>query len=141
VTSRVVETERPGEVRAPAAHEHGDGKYHTHKAELPHGPSEAGTVMIDIGPGVGAAIIRTTSTMDGVELEVRLRGGRWIGQHTAVRERRGGGSVQFAGVFGALPEGSYESRICRSEDPDPVTCFEIVGGQVTDVWWPVEAGS
>jgi hypothetical protein len=137
--SGVAETEKVSKgAKGQEAHQHGDGRYHTHGVEQPHGPSEAGTVMIDIGPGVGAVVIRTTPAMNGQELEIRPMGGQWIGQHTAVRERRGGGSVQYAGVFGALPEGTYESRICRSEGPDPVTSFEVVSGTVTDVWWPAE---
>ncbi len=74
---------------------------HTHAAaEQPPGPSE-GAVVIDIGEGVGAAVIFTNSDLDGAELEIRPASDEWRGVHTAVRERRSGGAVRYAAVFGS----------------------------------------
>jgi hypothetical protein len=109
---------------------------HTHPAkEEPPGPSE-GAVVIDIGEGVGAAVIYTESDLDGVELEIRAESDEWQGLHTAVRERRVSGAVRYAAVFGCLAEGKWELRVRGSTDANSVLALPVCGGSVVETLWP-----
>jgi hypothetical protein len=110
--------------------------HHTHSvAEQPPGPSE-GAVVIDIGEGVGAAVIFTNSDLNGAELEIRPVTEEWRGQHTAVRERRFGGGVRYAAVFGSLTEGDWELRVRGSADEQPALSMRVLGGSVVEATWP-----
>jgi hypothetical protein len=109
---------------------------HTHTAyEQPPGPSE-GAVVIDIGEGVGAAVIFTNSDLDGAELEIRPVSDEWRGVHTAVRERRSGDAVRYAAVFGSLAEGNWELRVRGSGDEQPILDIWVLGGSVVEALWP-----
>lgn len=109
---------------------------HTHAAvEQPPGPSE-GAVFIDVGAGVGAAVVYTEPDLDGAELEIRPASGEWRGVHTAVRERRLAGAVEFAAVFGSLPEGDWELRVRGSTDARPALAIRVLGGSVVEALWP-----
>jgi hypothetical protein len=117
-------------VTTTSAHEH------THHAvEQPPGPSE-GAVFIDVGDGVGAAVIYTGPNLDGAELEIRPASEEWCGVHTAVRERRFAGVVQFAAVFGSLAEGNWELRVRGSTDAEPTLAVRVLGGSVVESLWP-----
>jgi hypothetical protein len=109
---------------------------HTHgPVEQPPGPSE-GAVFIDVGDGVGAAVIYTAPDLDGAELEIRPASDEWRGVHTAVRERRFAGIVQFAAVFGSLAEGDWELRVRGSTDAQPALAVRVAGGSVAEALWP-----
>jgi hypothetical protein len=109
---------------------------HTHSAtEQPPGPSD-GAVILDIGEGVGAAVIFTDSDLEGAELEIRPASDEWRGVHTAVRERTLGAVVRYAGVFGSLAEGNWELRVRGSTDEQPVLGVTVVGGSVVEAFWP-----
>ena len=117
---------------SPSVHTH----THTHDAvEQPPGPSE-GAVFVEVGDGVGAAVIATEPDLTGAELEIRPASGEWHGQHTAVRERRFGGAVQHAAVFGSLPEGTWELRVRGNPDARPVLAIRVPGGSVVEAVWP-----
>jgi len=85
-------------------------------------PSEAGGVVLDIGPGAGVAIVRTGPAMCGLEMEIRRVGEDWKGQHVYVRRRDGAGTPQFAAVFGSLALGTvlvlYRPLLLASVSPD-----------------------
>ena len=49
------------------------------------GPSEKGSVLIDIGNDVGAVVVTTPSSLIGSEIEIRRCGTSWDGTHVAVR--------------------------------------------------------
>lgn len=98
--------------------------------ELPVGPSEAGGVILDIGGDIGAAIVRTSPTLAGSEIEIRRAGDPWAGIHTAVRERRLPNGAMYAALFGALVSGHYEIRV-RDYPTSPVVSVEVEGGKVT----------
>jgi hypothetical protein len=113
--------------------------HHSHTVtEQPPGPSE-GAVVIDIGEGVGAAVIYTDPDLDGAELEIRPASDEWRGAHTAVRERRLPGAVRYAAVFGSLAEGAWELRMRGDADPQPVLALTVVGGTVVEALWPPRA--
>jgi len=74
------------------------------RAALP--PSRQGTVVLDIGDGIGALVVHTPKAMCGVEIKIARRGEATQLVHTEVRERvlpR----VRVRGVFVALDEGDY----------------------------------
>lgn len=99
------------------------------------GPSGSGTVVLDIGGTVGAAVIYAPERLGGAEIEVRPRDGEWTGRHTSVRERRLQAGACWAGVFGSLPAGAYDARL-RCGSGAVVHQFDVVGGQVTETTWP-----
>ena len=109
---------------------------HTHGAvEQSPGPSE-GAVFVEVGDGVGAAVIYTEPDLEGAELEIRRESEDWRGVHTAVRERRFGGVVQSAAVFGSLSEGNWELRVRGSAHPQPALAVGVKGGTVVEASWP-----
>jgi hypothetical protein len=109
---------------------------HTHPAtEQPPGPSD-GAVIVDIGEGVGAAVIYTESDLEGAELEIRPVSDEWRGVHTAVRERRLVGGARYAAVFGCLTEGDWELRVRGSTDVQPDLAVTVIGGSVVEALWP-----
>jgi hypothetical protein len=110
-------------------HEHSGG------GEAPARPSEAGTVVLDIGPGAGVAIVRTGPAMCGVEMEIRRQGDDWTGQHVYVRRRDSAGRSQFAAIFGSLRDGSYEFRVRGSRSPAAHAVLTICGGSVAIADW------
>jgi hypothetical protein len=93
-------------------------------------------VVIDIGEGVGAAVIFTNADLDGAELEIRPESDEWRGLHTAVRERRFCGAVRYAAVFGSLTEGNWELRVRGSADERPALGVRVFGGSVVEALWP-----
>jgi hypothetical protein len=103
-------------------------------------PSRQGSVVLDIGGDVGAAIVYLPAGLTGREIEIRRAGAAWDGVHTAVRERRLGSITRFAAVFGALPAGSYQLRV-RHGGADPVVLqVEVDGGAITESAWPDRPG-
>jgi hypothetical protein len=124
------------------SHGHTHASSHEHKHEHEHaavegapGPSE-GAVFIEVGPGVGAAVIYTEQEFDGAELEIRRSTEEWRGLHTAVRERRHGDVVQFAAVFGSLAEGDWDARVKGSTNLEPVLTMRVIGASVIETDWP-----
>ena len=112
------------------------GHTHAHGAvEEAPGPSE-GAVFIDVGDGVGAAVIYTEPDFQGAELEIRPASEEWRGIHTAVRERRFADVVRFAAVFGSLAEGNWELRVRGSAEVQPALAVQVRGGSVVEAAWP-----
>ncbi|HMD44949.1 MAG TPA: hypothetical protein VKG43_02235 [Acidimicrobiales bacterium] len=115
---------------------------HRHDHPTPHGgeaatgPSQEASVLVDVGEGVGAAVVRTPAALAGAEIEIRPVGGSWAGVHTAVRERRVPAGTQFAAVFGSLPEGRYELRVKGRPGERPPLVIDVAGASVLDVAWP-----
>jgi hypothetical protein len=102
-------------------------------AEVPPGPSQAGSVMADIGGDVGAAILYVPAALAGLEIEIRRVGRDWDGTHTAVRERHVKDRILWAAFFGSLPAGRYEARV--RADPSTTTVVDVSGGQVAETQW------
>ena len=94
------------------------------------GPSEEGSVVVDIGGDVGAAIVSTAASLVGSEIEIRPSGAAWDGTHVAVRERHISGGVTHAALFPGLAFGTYEVRL-RGDAAAPVTTFTVEGGRVS----------
>jgi hypothetical protein len=95
------------------------------------GTSEVGSVVLDIGGNLGAAIVHAPATLAGLEIEIRRRGTPWDGTHVAVRARRVPDGEVFAALFPGLAQGSYEVRV-RDEAEGVVADVSVEGGRVSE---------
>jgi hypothetical protein len=95
------------------------------------GTSEVGSVVLDIGGDLGAAIVRTPATLAGLEIEIRRQGAPWDGTHVAVRARRTPGGEVHAALFPGLTQGSYEVRV-RDATEGPTANVAVEGGRVSE---------
>jgi len=122
----------------PDATEQGDtpeGR-HTHVTEERPGPSLPGSVVLDIGPGVGAAVIQAPVEMNDLEIEYRAAGDPWNEKHMSVRERQGAGAPRYAAIFAPLPQGVYEFRVRGSAGTEPQLVVAVAEASVTSAAWP-----
>ncbi len=117
-------------------HSHPHGHSRTHAPEHRPGPSNAGSVVLDIGPGTGAAVVLTPVDMNDLEIEYRAAGDQWNEKHMAVRERRGAGELRYAAIFGPLSQGVYEFRVRGSGRSEPQLVVTVVEAAVTSASWP-----
>src|SRR5258707_15866311 len=78
-------------------------------AESVPGPSGSGSVVLDLGPDIGALVLHTPPELDGSEIEIsRLAGDAARGRtHSRVRPRHTPGGVQYAAVYPGLAAGDY----------------------------------
>jgi hypothetical protein len=90
------------------------------------------TVVLDIGDGVGALVLRTPSSMAGLELDITHHGNDVPFVHSAVRERRLPTGSIFAAVYPELPEGDYT---VLDLDGRPYREVHIASGRVTEIDW------
>ena len=95
-----------------------------------HDAFTAGSVVIDIGGDIGAAIISMADEFTGQEVEIRRRGAAWDGTHTGIRPS---GPLGSYAVFGSLMAGDYEIRI--KGNSDPVQAIHIRGAEVSEWTW------
>jgi hypothetical protein len=100
------------------------------------GPSGPGSVVLDLGEGVGALVVEAPPELSGREIEISASGGVWSGgrrTHSLVRERRTAAGTSYAAVYPGLPAGRY--LIWRHADT-PAGEVTIDGGTVTRFRWP-----
>jgi hypothetical protein len=97
------------------------------------GPSHSGSVVLNVGPGVGALVLHVPANLDRREIEVSSHASPAAPRtHSQVRERRTAGRVQYAAVYPDLAAGDY--TIWR----DATTVLGVVtieGGHVTSYHW------
>ena len=103
------------------------------------GPSRAGSVVLDLGAGIGALILDTPAELNGREIEISLlsAGPRARRTHSLVRERRTGAGRGYAAVYPGLAAGDY--TVWR-DGVTPAGTVTIDGGQVTRYRWPAGPG-
>ena len=89
-------------------------------------------VVLDIGDGVGALVIRTSEDLRGMEIEVSPSGDDTARQHVDVHERRAGDKAVFAAVFPGLSAGTYTIWRTPKERWGEVV---IRSGRVEEVDW------
>jgi hypothetical protein len=94
-------------------------------------PGGTGSVVLDIGGDVGAAVVTAPVSLAGTEVEIRRRGARWDGTHVTVRARHLSDGVVHAAIFQSLTRGGFEVRVRGSGPNGPITAFEVKGGRVT----------
>ena len=101
------------------------------------GPSGPGTVVMELGAGVGALVLFTPAGLDGAEIEISRDdqpGSRRT--HSRVRPRHVPGQTRYAAVYPGLPAGRY--TVWRGHTP--VAAVTVAGGQVTTCRWPDAPG-
>ena len=96
------------------------------------GPSGPGTVIMELGAGVGALILYTPADLDGAEIEISLDPATRR-THSRVRPRRAPAGTRYAAVYPGLPAGCY--TIWRDERR-PAGTVTVTGGQVASCRWP-----
>jgi hypothetical protein len=99
------------------------------------GPSSAGSVVLDLGAGIGALILDAPAELAGREIEISpARGGATARRtHSLVRERRTGVGTHHAAVYPGLAVGDYT---IWQDAVTPAAMITVVSGQVTRCRWP-----
>ncbi|WP_433383374.1 phospholipase [Actinoplanes sp. CA-142083] len=99
-------------------------------------PSGQGTVVLNIGAGIGAMVIHTPGRLHGHEIEVSPVTDPARRTHAAVRARYVRSGVSFAVVIDSLPAGRYTVW----QDPvTPLAEVEVPDGGVAEFDWPAAA--
>jgi hypothetical protein len=87
-------------------------------------------VMLDLGPGVGALVLRTGAGLHGAEIEISPAGRDGERSHKQVHERPVAGRPLYGAVFDRLPAGEYTLWL----DDRPLRRDVAVAGEaVTDI--------
>jgi hypothetical protein len=97
-------------------------------------PSGQGTVVLNIGAGIGALVIHTPGRLHGHEIEVSPVTDPGTRTHAAVRARYVHDGIVWSVVIDSLPAGRY--TVWR----DPVTPLaevDVDSGAVAEFTWPV----
>jgi hypothetical protein len=104
-------------------------------AETIPGPSGPGTVVLNVGGGMGALVLNTPAELDGAEIEISRHGAPPTARrtHSQVRRREVGGRVLYAAVYPDLPAGEY--TLWR-DTVTPAGDLTISGTEVTAFTWP-----
>lgn len=119
------------------------------------GPSGPGTVVLDLGAGVGALVLYTLARLDGREIEISRDDDQEAGgpaaaaaaaggpaapgrpglprTHSRVRPRHTAAGTRYAAVYPGLSEGRYT---VWAGPRDPAGSVVITGGRVTAWNWP-----
>jgi len=105
------------------------------------GPSAAGSVVLDLGPGVGALVLYAPAELEGAEIEIS-RGGPdppavAARTHALVRKREAGGTACYAAVYQALAAGPY---VVWRDRGTPAGTVLVTGGEVTSLRLPSPPG-
>ena len=87
-------------------------------------------VMLDLGPDVGALVLRTGPDLHGAEIEISPAGRDVERSHKQVHERPVAGRPLYGAVFDRLPAGEYTLWLDDRPLRRDVT---VVGEAVTDI--------
>jgi hypothetical protein len=101
-------------------------------------PSRSGSVVLEVGPGVGALVLYTPPELDGSEIEIsrhESEDGQRQGRrtHSRVRQRHTSAGTTYAAVYPGLAAGTY--TIWR-DAARPATTVVVDAGQAATAWWP-----
>ena len=107
---------------------------HVHTLE----PSGQGTVVLNIGAGIGALVVYTPGRMHGREIEVSPVADPATRTHAAVRARYVRGGVCFSMVLDSLPAGRY---VLWRDPVTPLAEIDVSGGAVAEFTWPVASSA
>ncbi|KAB1931753.1 phospholipase [Micromonospora sp. ALFpr18c] len=99
--------------------------------EHAYGPSETGSVVLELGGETGALILYTGRELDGREIEISRGADRRV--HSAVRERRVRDGSFHSAVYPDLPAGIY--TVWWDEDTS-VGTVSVHGGEIAEFVWP-----
>jgi hypothetical protein len=105
--------------------------------ETPLGPSTSGSVVLELGPGIGALVLHTPPELDGAEIEIspvdQPEGVDGHRTHSQVRQRITPSGTQFAAVYPGLAIGDY--TVWRDAST-PALTVTIESAKVTSAKWP-----
>ena len=104
------------------------------------GPSSAGSVVLDLGAGIGALILDAPADLDGREIEISPARDDASARrtHSQVRERRTGAGTHYAAVYPGLAVGDYT---IWADAVTPAATITVNSGQVTRYQWVRRAGT
>ena len=97
------------------------------------GPSGPGTVVLELGPGVGALVLLTPADLDGREIEISRDDPGARRTHSRVRPRHVPAGTRYAAVYPDLPAGPYT---IWADEEHAAGRVVITGGRVTNWSWP-----
>lgn len=100
-------------------------------SETPPAPT-TGSVILDIGEGVGALVVSVDPALSGREIEARGAGSGGHRAHATVLERRTAAGPVHAVVIAGLPEGQYTLWLDAATQWSE-RVVSVIGGQVTEV--------
>ena len=108
------------------------------------GVSAPGSVVLDIGPGIGALVLLTPPDLEGAEIEISTDAPGDRRTHSQVRKRvtrrQSGGSahadVSYAAVYPSLAAGNY--TLWRDAETAAGT-ITVAEASVTTWHWPAPA--
>src|SRR5215469_9059187 len=98
------------------------------------GASTTGSVVLELGQGIGVLVLYAPPELDGAEIEISPAGQPGPHRtHSQVRKRITGSGTKFAAVYPKLPTGEY--TVWRDAST-PALTVTVDGGQVTSARWP-----
>jgi hypothetical protein len=100
------------------------------------GPSESGSVVLDLGGDSGALIIHTGRDQHGREIEISRADRDGARTHSAVRERHVRDGVFHSAVYPDLPAGLYT---VWWDDHTPAGAISVTGGAIAEFVWPASS--
>jgi len=105
-----------------------------------YGPTRTGSVMLDLGEGIGALILDAPAELNGREIEISRTGGDAGARHThsMVRERVTEAGVSYAAVYISVPAGDY---VVWRDDDSPAGTVTVQGGHIAQFSWPPDGAS
>ncbi|MFG1802115.1 phospholipase [Micromonospora carbonacea] len=112
---------------------------HAHHHHHAYGPTETGTVVLDLGGDTGALIIYTGRQLHGREIEIsRVDDADAPRTHVAVRERIVQDGTFHSAVYPDLAAGLYT---VWWDEGTPAGTVTVTGGTVAEFTWPTSAPS
>jgi hypothetical protein len=100
--------------------------------EIVPGPSGPGSVVLELGEGIGALVLDAPAELAGREIEISPSGGGHR-THSLVRERNTGQGPTYAAVYPGLTAAAYTVWF---DDDTPAGKVTVRGGQATRFRWP-----
>jgi hypothetical protein len=98
------------------------------------GPSGPGTVVLELGAGVGALVLYTPAELDGREIEISPEGAVTSRRtHSMVRPRQMATGTRYAAVYPDLAAGPYT---VWADEQSAAGSVVVAGGRVTNWSWP-----
>jgi hypothetical protein len=102
-------------------------------SETNQGPSGPGTVVLELGAGVGALVLYAPADLDGQEIEISRDFSGARRTHSAVRPRHMPAGTRYAAVYPDLAAGTYT---IWAGERRPAGQVVVTGGRVTNWSWP-----
>ena len=96
------------------------------------GTSEPGSVILELGEGIGALVLDAPPDLAGQEIEISPAGGG-PRTHSVVRKRHTGTRTVYAAVYPVLAAGDY---VVWLQDGSQAGQVSISGGQASRFRWP-----